>query len=127
MRLLLCERDATVGGVGHHLLDDIGDLLFQLVDKLCGIVLLVLDVTQFLFPDTCQLTALQQLLADEVDELDARRGGDESFAFAFDIAALEECLDDARSARWSSDTVLLHCSTEGLILHKLTRRLHRAQ
>ena len=110
MCLLLCERDATVGGVGHHLLDDIGDLLFQLVDKLCGIVLLVLDVTQFLFPDTCQLTALEQFLADEVDEFDARRGGDESFAFAFDIAALEECLDDT----WSTSRSGWGCAVHSL-------------
>ena len=38
------DGDASVGGVGHHVTDNVGDLLFQLVDELAGIVLLVLDV-----------------------------------------------------------------------------------
>ena len=53
------------------------------------------DVAQFLLPDTCQLTTLQQFLADEVDKFNARGGGDEAFLVAFDIVALEEGLNDA--------------------------------
>ena len=70
-------------------MDDVGHLLLQFVDKLLGIVFLVFDVAKLLLPDTRQLTALQQFLADQVDELDASGGGDETFLVAFDIVALE--------------------------------------
>jgi len=53
------DGDAAVACIVHHLVDDVGHLLLQLLDKLLGIVGLVLDVTQLLLPDTRQLAALQ--------------------------------------------------------------------
>ena len=69
--------------------------MLQLVDELSGIVFLMLYVAQFLLPDTRELTALEEFLADEIDELDARRRGYQTFALPADIVALEKCLDDA--------------------------------
>ena len=68
---------------------DGGDLLLQLVDELLGIVLLGFDVAQLLFPDTRELTALEQFLADEVYEFDARGGGHKTLALTLDVVALE--------------------------------------
>ena len=56
---------------------------------------MVLDVTQFLLPDSRQLTTLQQFLVDGVNQFDARGRGDEVLALALDIVPLEEGLDDA--------------------------------
>ena len=52
--------DVLVGGNGNrmrivfsqYIVDDGGDLLFQFVDELSCIILAMLDVTKFLFPDT---------------------------------------------------------------------------
>ena len=88
------DGDTTVGRIAHDIMDDISHLLFQLVDKLLGIVFLMLDIAQLLLPDTSQFTALQELLTDEVDEFDACGCGDEAFALALDIVALEKGLDD---------------------------------
>ena len=85
------------------------------------------DVAQFLLPDTRQFTALQQFLVDEVDEFDACRGGDEAFAVALDIVALEECLDDACTRGWTPDAVFLHGSAQCLVLYELACCLHRPQ
>ena len=43
--------DVAVGVVGQHLVNDLGYLRFQLVNKLLRIVVAVLDVAQFLFPN----------------------------------------------------------------------------
>ena len=108
-------------------MDNGGYLSLQFLDKLSGIVFLMLDVAQLLFPDTCQFTALQQFLVDEVDELDARWGGDEALAVALDIVALEEGLDDAGTRGWAPDAVFLHSGAQCLVFHELARRLHGAQ
>ena len=53
--------------VAQHVVHDGGDLRFQFVDKLGGIVFLVFDVAQFLLPDARQLAARQQFLLDDVN------------------------------------------------------------
>ena len=55
----------------------------------------MLDIAQFLFPDACQLTALEQFLADKVNEFDTRRRGYEPLLVTLYIVPLEEGLDDA--------------------------------
>ena len=45
------DGDVAVGVVGQHLVNDLGYLRFQLVNKLLRIVVAVLDVAQFLFPN----------------------------------------------------------------------------
>ena len=55
----------------------------------------MLDVSELLFPDTRQLTALQEFLVDGVDELDTCRGCHQVLALAADVVALEEGFDDA--------------------------------
>ena len=43
---------------------------FKPLDEFGRVVGFVLDVSELLFPDTRQLTALQEFLVDGVDELD---------------------------------------------------------
>ena len=57
----------TVTVVAQHIVHNLGYLLLQFVDKLCGIVLLMLDVAQLFLPDTRQLATLQQLFMNGVD------------------------------------------------------------
>ena len=106
---------------------DLRHLCLQFIDKLFGIVFLVFDVTKFLFPDTSQLTTLQQFLPNQVDEFNSCGGGDETFAVAFDIVTFEKGLDDASTTRRTADTVLLHGGTQRLVLHELTGCLHRTK
>ena len=75
--------------VGHHFVHDFRHLGLQLVDKLFGVVFLVLNVAQLLFPDTRQLAAFQQFFTNQVDEFDTSRRGDESLAVALDVMAFE--------------------------------------
>ena len=82
--------DAAVRRVGHHFVDNLGDLGFQLFYELLCVVLLVLDVAELLLPDARQFAAFQEFLADEVDEFYARRCGDEALAVAAYVVALEE-------------------------------------
>ena len=89
------DADAAVAGVAHDVVDNLGDLLFEFADELLGVVGAVFDVAELLLPDARELAALEELLADESDELDAGGCGDEPFALATDVVALEECLDDA--------------------------------
>ena len=119
--------DAAVGGVGHHLVDNLRDLGFQLFYELLCVVLLVLDVAEFLLPDARQFAAFQEFLADEVDEFYARRCGDKALAVAAYVVALEERLDDTGAARRAADAVLLHGGAEGLVFYELARRLHGAE
>ena len=86
--------DTTVGRVAHHIMYDVCHLLFQLVDKLLGIVLLMLNVAELLLPDACEFTTLQQLFANQVDEFYACRCRHQALSLSLDIVALEECLDD---------------------------------
>ena len=103
--------DTTITGISHDFLDNLRHLTLQFFDKLHGVVLLVLDIAQLLLPDTRQLTTLQQFLTDKVDQFDTRWSGDEPFAIALDVMALEEGLDDAGTGRRTTDAVLLHGST----------------
>ena len=89
-------------------MNDLCNLRLQFVDKLLGIVFLVLYVAQLLFPDTCQFAALQQFLANQVDQFDACRCGNQTFTLSLDIVAFEEGLDDGGSARRAPDAVFLH-------------------
>ena len=51
------------------------NLLLQFVDEEAWVILLVFDVAQFLFPNTCQLAALEQFFLDHVYQFDASRCG----------------------------------------------------
>ena len=75
-------------------MDYLAHLGLEFFDELLGVVLLMLDVAQLLLPDACELTTLQELLPDQVDEFDARGGGNQALALALDVVALEEGLDD---------------------------------
>ena len=55
----------------------------------------MLYVAQFLLPDTRQLATLKQLLANQVNQFDTCWGSYQTLAFALDIVALKQCLDDA--------------------------------
>ena len=55
----------------------------------------MLDVSELLFPDTRQLTALQEFLVDGVDELDTRWSCHQILALAADVVAFEEGFDNA--------------------------------
>ena len=46
------DGNTTIAGVDHHVVHNLSHLLLQFVDKLFGIVFLVLDIAQFLLPDT---------------------------------------------------------------------------
>ena len=61
------------------MLDEFGDHLLKLADELLGIVAVGFNFAKAFFPDTCELGALEQLFADEADELDARGCGYEIF------------------------------------------------
>jgi hypothetical protein len=89
----LCNGDAAVGGIAHDVIHNFCDLLFQFVDKLLRIILLVLNIAQFLFPDTCELTTFEQFLANQVYEFDSRGSSNQSFALALDVVALEKRLE----------------------------------
>ena len=99
---------AAVGGVAHDVVDNVGHLLLQFGNELGWVVGFVLYVAQLLLPDTCQFTTLEQFLVNEVDEFNAGRGCHESLAFALDVVALEQGFDDAGTAGWATDAVLLH-------------------
>ena len=85
---------------------------------------MMLDITQFLLPDTRQFTTLQQFFLDDVYQFDAGSRGQQVLLLPTDIVALEECLDDARTGGRTPDTILFHGGTQLLIIHKLTRCLH---
>ena len=57
----------AVAIVAQHIVHNLGYLLLQFVDKLCGVVLLMLDVAQLLLPDTRQLATLHQFFMNGVD------------------------------------------------------------
>ena len=92
------DGHVAVAVVGQHVVHDFGDLLFQFVDKQHRVVGLSLDVAQFLLPDARQFAAFEQFFVDGVDEFDARGRGQQILAFAPDVVALEQRLDDARAA-----------------------------
>ena len=84
----------TVRAVAHHLLHNLRHLHLQLVNKLVGIILLVLNVAQLLFPDARQLRTLQQLFVDEVNQFYTRRSSHQVLALLADVVTLEQGLDD---------------------------------
>ena len=47
---------AAVGCVRQHSIHNFCHLLFQLADKLLGIICVMLNIAQFFLPDACQLT-----------------------------------------------------------------------
>ena len=106
---------------------DIRHLLLQFVDKLLRVVFLRFNIAQLLLPDTRQLAAFQQVLANQVNQFDTCRRGYQTLALTTDIVALEQRLDDPRTTRRTSDAVFLHGSTQGLVLYELTCRLHGTQ
>ena len=116
-----------VAVVGHHIPDDFVYLLFQFFHKLCRIIFLMFYIAQFLLPDAREFATLEQFFTDGVDEFDTRRRGNEVLAFALDVVAFEEGLDDACPGRWPSDAILLEGCAQGVILDKLARRLHCPQ
>lgn len=69
----------TVAVVGQNVVDYRGDLFFQFVDKLSGVIFLVLNVAQFLLPYTREFAALEQFFLDGVNEFYARRSGNNVF------------------------------------------------
>lgn len=69
----------TVAVVGQNVVHYRGDLLFQFVDKLSGVIFLVLNVAQFLLPYTREFAALEQFFLDGVNEFYARRSGNNVF------------------------------------------------
>ena len=87
--------DMPVAVVAHHIVYDGGDLLLELVDEPGGIVFMVFDVAELLFPDTRELHAGEELLVDGVDELYACRCGHDVLTLTAYVVAFKECLDDA--------------------------------
>lgn len=69
----------TVAVVGQNVVDYRGDLFFQFVDKLSGVIFLVFNVAQFLLPYTREFAALEQFFLDGVNEFYARRSGNYVF------------------------------------------------
>lgn len=69
----------TVAVVGQNVVHYRGDLLFQFVDKLSGVIFLVFNVAQFLLPYTREFAALEQFFLDGVNEFYARRSGNNVF------------------------------------------------
>ena len=74
------HRHTSVAGIEHHLGDDLGDHLLQLLQKLTRLVLMLLDLTKFLLPNTRQLSTFEEVFVDEADELNARRRRLQAFA-----------------------------------------------
>ena len=74
-----------------------------------------------------QLTALEQLLVNGVDKLNARGGGHKVLAFSTYVTTLEQGLYYSGTRRRTADAVLLKGSTQRLVLNKLACRLHGAQ
>ena len=81
--------------VRQYVIDDLGDLFFQTIDKVGWVIGLMLDVSELFLPNTSQLTTFQQFLVDGVDELDSGRSSHQVFSLALDIVALEERLYNA--------------------------------
>ena len=81
--------------VGQHIVDYIGDLLFQFIHKLRRIILTLLNIAQFLLPDTREFATLEQFLFYCVYELDACGCGHEVLSLAANVMAFEECFDYA--------------------------------
>ena len=113
--------------VGDDLSDDLRHLFLQLANELGGLIFVGFDVAQLLLPDACQLGALEQILVDEVDELDARGRSHEALALLSYIMALEERLDDGGACRGAPDAVLLHGGAQLLVVDESAGGLHGAQ
>ena len=84
----------------------------------------MLNVAELLLPDTRQLGTFQEFFMDEVYQFHACRCGNETFALRADVVALEERLDDSSTGGGATDAVLLHDSTQFLVLDQLTGGLH---
>ena len=92
---LIMDGHSSAAVIRQNIDDNLVDLLFQTIDEFGRIVGLVLDVSELFFPDTGQLTALQEFLVDGVDEFDTCWSCHQVLALAADVVALEESLDDA--------------------------------
>lgn len=99
LRLLLhhCRRNTAIAVVQHHRGDNLRHHLLQLIQELPCLVSVLLYLTEFLLPDASQLGALQQVLVDEANKLNARRSGFKALANFPDVVALEQGLDDGRA------------------------------
>ena len=86
-----------VGVFTHDIVDDGSDLLLQFLYEQCCIILLMLDVTEFLFPDACEFTTLQQLFLDGINEFYTRLRGNQILPLTTDIMSFEERFDNSRS------------------------------
>ena len=109
----------AVGTIVHHSQHDVRDHLLQFADEGGSVVLVALYLSEFLFPDTCELGTLQQFLVNESDELDSRLCGSQALANPLDVVALEQRLDDGSSGGWASDAVLLQGIAQFIVLTSL--------
>ena len=84
----------------------------------------MLNVAEFLFPNTSKLWTLQHVFVYKVYQFYTCRSRYEGFALLPYVMAFEECFYDSCTGRRTTNAVLLHCVSQFVIIHEFTCRFH---
>src|SRR6185437_2802184 len=126
-RAEVCARDADVLQFLVELFD--GDLreACDVAHELRARVLAALDLVEPVLPLASHVRRGERVLAEQPDHVEALVGGHQGARLAFDVADLDQALDDRGARRGRADAGVLHRLARLLVVDELAGGLHRTQ